>query len=273
MVPIRADHRYELDDKKEWIVMSDNGLTDQVAVITGGSQGLGYEIATALSEAGTAVVLASRDGDRCDRAAAEIADKTAGRAVGHACDVTNEQDVRQLFAFTQDMFGHAEILINSAGVMMSGSVDEITREDFEQCFAVNVTGTWLACRAASHMMRPTGYGRIINFSSAVGLVGAADRSAYASAKGAVVQLTRSLAMEWAGDGITVNAIAPGPFLTPMNKGAETSPDALRMLEREVPLRRFAQPAEIRSAALYLASPGSSYTTGVVLSVDGGRVAH
>jgi NAD(P)-dependent dehydrogenase (short-subunit alcohol dehydrogenase family) len=139
--------------------------------------------------------------------------------------------------------------------------------------AVNVTGTWLVCRAASRLMRPAGYGRIINLSSAVGLVGAADRSAYATAKGAVVQLTRSLAMEWAADGITVNAIAPGPFMTPMNAPSATSPAVLKMLETEIPLRRFAQPAEIRAAALFLASPGSSYTTGAILSVDGGRVAH
>lgn len=253
--------------------MADFGLTDHVAVITGGSQGLGYEMATALSEAGASVILASRDGDRCADAAAQIAASTSGRVVGHACDVTNEDDVDALISFVEHDFDRLDVVINSAGVMMSGGVYDLTRDDFDRCFAVNVTGTWLVCRAASRPMRRAGYGRIINLSSAVGLVGAAERSAYASAKGAVVQLTRSLAMEWASDGITVNALAPGPFLTPMNRGAATDPAALRMLETEVPLRRFAEPSEIRSAALYLASSHSSYTTGVILSVDGGRVAH
>jgi NAD(P)-dependent dehydrogenase (short-subunit alcohol dehydrogenase family) len=253
--------------------MTNLSLTDHVALITGGSQGLGYEMAAALAEAGAAVILASRDSERCAEAAAQLAASTSGRVVGHACDVTNEADVDALFSFIDREFHHLEVVINSAGIMMSGAVYDITRDDFDRCFAVNVTGTWLVCRAASRPMRTAGYGRIINLSSAVGLVGAAERSAYASAKGAVVQLTRSLAMEWAPDGITVNAIAPGPFLTPMNQGAATDPAALRMLETEVPLRRFAEPSEIRSAALYLASPQSSYTTGVILSVDGGRVAH
>lgn len=246
---------------------------DQVAIITGGSQGLGFEMARAMAEAGATVVISSRNSERCKNAADSLSADTGSAAIARPADVTDESDVEQLISSVTKDLGRLDIVINSAGLMMSGSVDDLSREDFDRCFAINVTGTWLVCRAASRPMRQAGYGRIINMSSAVGLVGAADRSAYASAKGAVVQMTRSLAMEWAEDGITVNAIAPGPFLTPMNEGAENNPGALRMLETEVPLRRFAQPAEIRSTALYLAARESAYVTGVVLSIDGGRVAH
>lgn len=245
----------------------------QVAIITGGSQGLGFEMARALAEAGATVVISSRNSERCKNAAGSLSAGTGSTAIARTADVTDETDVEQLISSVTEDLGRLDIVINSAGLMMSGSVDELSREDFERCFAINVTGTWLVCRAASRPMRRAGYGRIINMSSAVGLVGAADRSAYASAKGAVVQMTRSLAMEWAENGVTVNAIAPGPFLTPMNAGAESNPSALRMLETEVPLRRFAQPAEIRSTVLYLAARESAYVTGAVLSIDGGRVAH
>jgi NAD(P)-dependent dehydrogenase (short-subunit alcohol dehydrogenase family) len=245
----------------------------QVVLITGGSQGLGLEMAYAFAEAGAKIVVSSRDSARCESAAASITAATGSPATGRAADVTSEADVDALVASVIAEHGRIDVLVNSAGMMMSGAVDDISREDFDRCYAVNVTGTWLVCRAASRPMREAGYGRIVNMSSAVGLVGAAERSVYASAKGAVVQLTRSLAMEWAQNGITVNVIAPGPFLTPMNEGAETNPAALRMLEMEVPLRRFAKAGEIRTTALYLASRDSAYVTGAVLSIDGGRVAH
>jgi NAD(P)-dependent dehydrogenase (short-subunit alcohol dehydrogenase family) len=241
----------------------------RVAIVTGGSKGLGREIATALAGAGATVVIASRDAGRCD----DVADEIGDGAVGCACDVTDEESVEGLVDATVELFGRVDVLVNSAGIAVRGAADEVTVDDFERSLSVNVTGTWLACRAAARPMRAAGYGRIVNLASALGLVGAADRSAYAASKGAVVQLTRALAVEWAGTGVTVNALAPGPFMTPMNEGSRNSPRVQAILDHEVLLHRWGRVDEIRGAALFLASEGSSYTTGCVLPVDGGWVAH
>ncbi|MDG2124364.1 MAG: SDR family NAD(P)-dependent oxidoreductase [Verrucomicrobiales bacterium] len=247
-------------------------LTGRTAVITGGSKGLGKAMAAALASAGANVLLVSRTLSEAQSAANEIAADHGHHAKALAADITDETQANSIATTALDLFGRLDILINSAGINIRGPIDELSPAQFKQVIDTNVTGTWLACRAVTPHMKSAGTGRIINLSSALGLVGVPNRTPYASSKGAVSLMTKSLALELAPHNIMVNAICPGPFLTEMNQPIADTEDGKKFIVGATALERWARLEEIQGAALYLASDAASYTTGSMLSVDGGWTA-
>lgn len=247
-------------------------LTDRVAIVTGGSKGLGEAMADGLASAGADVLITSRHADEAAASAEKIARNHGHKAVGIAADVSRPEDAEAMVARAIKEFGKVDILLNNAGINIRGPIDELTFEQFQQVQATNVNGVWLAARAVVPHMKQAKSGRIINVSSTLGLVGLANRTSYSASKGAVLLMTKTLGLELAPWNITCNAICPGPFLTPMNVPIADTEDAKKNVIGATALGRWGRMEEIQGVAIFLASDASSYMTGSHITVDGGWTA-
>jgi NAD(P)-dependent dehydrogenase (short-subunit alcohol dehydrogenase family) len=243
-------------------------LAGKVAIITGGGSGIGKAIAMAFVREGAKVAITGRDGKKLDRAATEIgADCLAVRA-----DVSSAGSVKKLISATLDRFKRINVLVNNAAVLLPGTAESLSEEDFDQTFDINVKGLWLMSRAVLPHMRAASGGSIVNIGSVLSMVGARNRVAYSASKGAVVAMTKAMALDHAAEKIRVNCIAPGIVETEMVAKFSTDENARKQRVALHPLGRFGQPAEIAIAAVFLASDESGWTTGSVITVDGGYSA-
>ena len=248
-------------------------LDGRVAIVTGATKGLGRAMAEGLAEAGAQIAVVSRHGDEAQEVSVEVQGRTGQTCRGYGCDVTSAGQVESLVEKVLVDFGQIDILINNAGINIRGAIGDLTLEEFEQVQATNVTGPWLMCRAVASHMIGRQYGRIVNIGSTLSIIALAERTPYATSKGAILQLTRALALEWAEHGITVNAMLPGPFATEMNESLKDDPEIYRTFVAKIPLGRWGELEEIQGLALFLASDASSFVTGAGVTIDGGWTVH
>jgi NAD(P)-dependent dehydrogenase (short-subunit alcohol dehydrogenase family) len=247
-------------------------LDGKVALVTGGARGLGLTMATALAEAGADIAISGRTRQACDEAVAQITAETGRRAAAFEADVTVAADVDKLAADIGATLGKVDILINNAGINIRGPIQDLSEADWDAVIDTNLKGPWLCARAFGPPMVARGWGRVINMGSILAVIAMPGRTPYASSKSGVVGMTRVLALEWAGTGVTANAICPGVFGTEMNKPLMNDPVKFKEFVAQIPMGRWGEVHELAGAAVYLASDASSYMTGSTLFVDGGWTA-
>jgi 3-oxoacyl-[acyl-carrier protein] reductase len=241
-------------------------LAEQVALVTGASQGLGRAIAIDLAANGAFVACVARNKEKLADTVAEI-EQAGGKAQAFACDVTDGSQVDQIVDQVHDHAQRLDILVNNAGITRDTLLPRMSDEEWDAVIETNLRGTFLFARAASRLMMRARYGRIINISSVSGLIGNPGQTNYSASKAGMIGMTRSLARELAKRNITVNAVAPGFIESDMTK---TLGDAiLSEVKKHIPARRLGNPADVAAAVVFLASPATSYITGHVLTVDGG----
>lgn len=241
-----------------------NLLEGRTAVVTGGAQGLGRAIAERFVAEGARVVLGDLDLTAARETASALGDD---RALAIKCDVTSEAEMSALVA-AADAFGGVDVMVNNAGVLRDATMRRMSLDDFRLVLDTHVQGTWLGTRAAAAVMRDKGRGSIVNMSSISGKVGNVGQTNYSAAKAGIVGLTKAAAKEVAHVGVRVNAVQPGLIRTPMTEAMRE--DIWEQRLKEIPIGRFGEPAEVAAVALFLASDLSSYMTGCVLEVTGGR---
>ena len=250
-------------------------LKGQVAIVTGCSTGLGVQMAKALANQGANIVVVARRQNMIDAVAAEIAEQYGVKTLAVRCDITDTDAVNAMVDKALEVFGRVDILVNNAGTGAVAPAEDITDEQFNNEMNIDLFGSFKVARAvAKKYMIPAKYGRIINIASMYGLVGnkIAGSAPYHAAKGGVVNMTRALAAEWGKYGITVNSICPGYFYTDLTSDTLNSDFFQQNAKTMIPEERYGEEGELDTAAIFLASPASSYVTGVNLAVDGGYTA-
>ncbi len=243
-------------------------LHGRTALVVGGSRGIGRAAALALAASGADVLVASRDEEACKKVAAEI-ERTGRRGFAGRADAAREADLQALFDRVDQTLGGCDILVNCAGIAQLGPAAETTRADFDRILGIHLYGAADACRFAYPRMKRRGRGAIVNVASVWGLGGQKLAATYGAAKAALINYTKVLAVEWAQDGIRVNAVAPGLIETDMTAAALGDPALKVKLTKAVPQRRAASPEEVGWPIAFLCSAAASFITGAVLVIDGG----
>lgn len=251
---------------------SNRSLEGRVAIVTGAGRGIGRGIAEVLASRGADLAIAARSADEIKEVAALVRSEYGGRAIAIPTDISDAGAVQRLVDRTVSELGGLDILVNNSGIIASSPFLEMPQEDFDRVMDTNLRGTVLCCRAAGRLLVEQGSGKVINMASTYATRGVVGMSAYCASKAAILNLTRSLALEWAASGVQVNSVAPGYIESGMNSEIRADDEQLKRTLRFIPAHRMGTPEEVGYLVAYLASPDSDFVTGESIVIDGGQLA-
>jgi len=253
------------------MILDKMSLKGKAGIVTGASRGLGKGIAIGLAQAGADLTITSREIEKIEKVASEL-ERWGARVLPLQVDVTRKEEIDRMVEKTLERFGKIDFLFNNAGRITRVASENFSEEDWDEEINVNLKGTFLCCQTVGRVMIKQGRGKIINISSVASFIGGKNIPAYAASKGAVSQLTKSLASDWAKYNIRVNAIGPGYFVTDLTEALRKDPQRFSAISARIPLGRWGEPEDLAGIAVFLASDASDYITGQTIFVDGGWLA-